>query len=69
MHPYTVVTGAFGLVALLQTLNFFEESEYGYFSSLVLSAIGCLVMLINEGIRNGYIGILIITAGTIGLKG
>ena len=35
----------------------------------MLSAIGCLVMLINEGIRNGYIGILIITAGTIGLKG
>ena len=69
MHPYTVVTGAFGLVALLQTLNFFEESEYCYFSSLVLSAIGCLAMLINESIRNGYIGILIITAGTIGLKG
>ena len=48
IHPYTVVTGAFGLVALLQTLNFVEESEYCYFSSLVLSAIGCLIMLINE---------------------
>ena len=35
----------------------------------MVSAIGCLVMLINESIRNGYIGIMIITAGTIGLKG
>jgi hypothetical protein len=69
IHPYTVVTGAFGLVALLQTLNFVEESEYCYFSSLVLSSIGCLIMLINESTRNGYIGIMIMTAGTIGLKG
>jgi hypothetical protein len=69
IHPYTIVTGAFGLVALLQTLNFFEESEYSYFSSLILSTIGCLVMLINDSTRNGYIGIMIVTAGTIGLKG
>ena len=69
IHPYTIVTGVFGLVALLQTLNFVEESEYCYFSSLVISANGCLVMLINESTRNGYIGIMIMTAGTIGLKG
>lgn len=24
LHPYTVITGAFGLVALLQTLNYVE---------------------------------------------
>ena len=54
LHPYTVVTGALALVALIQLPFSIIDgglSIFGYYSSLILSIISCFCLLIPQNSR------------------